>query len=166
MKKIYISLNFSGISRLRVFLNRHLTTLQDLELNHKRVLSGTEINSYPHWPCPFKINDKTCTQKKKKGFIWRQSRGLLLTLPYAAHHTLLTALTVFKELRMRVYEITVYYFYFTRGFTWCTQRMSTLDLQRKEDTVASRIYPPRGIIKHQIYLLGYQKHILGLHQGR
>ena len=68
--------------------------------------------------------------------------------------------------QLRVYEITVYYFYFTRGFTWCTRRMSTLDLQRKEDTVASRIYPPQGTAKHHFCLLGYQKHILGPRQGR
>ena len=67
---------------------------------------------------------------------------------------------------MRVYEITVYYFYFTRGFTWCTQRMSTLDLQHKEDNVASRIYPAQGTAKHHLCLLCYQEHILGPRQGR
>ena len=67
---------------------------------------------------------------------------------------------------MRVYEITVYYFYFPRGFTWCTQRMSTLDLQHKEDKVASRIYPAQGTAKHHFCLLGYQEHILGPRQGR
>ena len=66
-----------------MFLNRHLKTIQDLELNHKFVLSGTEINSYPHWPCLVKINDKTCTQLKKQAFIWSQSRGLFLLIPSA-----------------------------------------------------------------------------------
>ena len=44
--------------------------------------------------------------------------------------------------------------------------MSTLDLQRKEDTVASRIYPPQGTAKHHFCLLCYQEHILGPRQGR
>ena len=48
--------NFEGTSIFK--------TIQDLELNHKCVLSGTDINSYPHWPCPFKINDKTCRKKR------------------------------------------------------------------------------------------------------
>ena len=68
--------------------------------------------------------------------------------------------------QLRVYEITVYYFYFTRSFTWCTQRMSTLDLQRREDKVASRIYSPQGKAKHHLCLLGYQEHIPGPRQGR
>ena len=67
---------------------------------------------------------------------------------------------------MRVYEITVYYFYFTRSFTWCTRRMSTLDLQHKEDTVASCTHPPQGTAKHHFCLLGYQEHILDPRQGR
>ena len=69
---------------------------------------------------------------------------------------------------MRVYEITVtvYYFYFTMSFTWCTRRMPTLDLQHREDKVASRIYPPQGKAKHHFCLLGYQEHILGPRQGR
>ena len=44
--------------------------------------------------------------------------------------------------------------------------MSTLDPQHKEDTVASRIYPPQGTAKHHFCLLGYQEHILGPRQGR
>ena len=101
---------------------------------------------------------------------WRTLRSISFFANYITFTSTLTSTHIDYD-TLLIFFSPLVYFYSTDIIlqlksTLCTQRMSVLDAEHKEDTVVSRKHLLQGTAKLPFGRRGYQEHTLGLCQHR